>query len=575
MFAAARDVTELKRFEQTLQQTNVELESAKSVAEKANLAKSDFLSGMSHEIRTPLNAIIGFSTLALNTDLSPKQHDYVRKISDSGVSLLGIISGILDFSKIEAGKLEMEQTLFSLDDALSSVIAVVEQKAVDKRIELLLDVSPEIPRQLVGDSLRLCQVTTNLVGNAIKFTEKGEVELTVTPQERTAGRTKLQFSVRDTGIGLPPEHLAKLFQPFTQADGSTTRRFGGTGLGLAISRRLVDAMGGEIGVESEPGRGSTFWFTMRLGRSTASEPRPVPRPDALRGVRVLVVDDNPTNRRILREQLRTWGVSIDEVENGPGALEHLRTAVLAGAPVGLVLLDMQMPDMSGLDVAQAVCADPRIAGVPMILLTSWGQSLPTEARGAGIVACLPKPVRLPQLMRAMLEALAPAPARPAPQHRLASLPPALASQPSASRGHILAAEDNLVNQQLITRLLAKAGYTADIAANGSEAVAAVARVRYDAILMDCQMPEMDGYEATALIRVAEAGTGRRIPIIALTASAMESDRNRCFAAGMDDYLSKPVKPAALVAMLDRWMPPGEPADGDPSSVGPMATVASS
>ncbi len=548
VFAAARDVTELKRFEQTLQQTNVELESAKSVAEKANLAKSDFLSGMSHEIRTPLTAIIGFSTLALDTDLSPKQHDYVRKISDSGVSLLGIINGILDFSKIEAGKLEMEQTLFSLDDALSSVIAVVEQKAVDKRIELLLDVSPEIPRQLVGDSLRLCQVITNLVGNAIKFTEKGEVELTVTPQERTAGRTKLQFSVRDTGIGLPPEHLAKLFQPFTQADGSTTRRFGGTGLGLSISKRLVEMMGGDIWAESEPGTGSTFSFTARFG--VESEENSPPRiSEAMNGIRVLVADDNVASQKILVKLLSTLPVRVDTVISGSEAISAIQSQDAAD-PYQLILMDWQMPEMDGIEAARRIKGDLTLSVIPAIIMITpfGGETDQADAYEAGADGFLRKPITASSLFDAIVGILSP--------EELSAVKRSLNSLETVynfTGAHILLVEDNEINQQLVIKLLEGAGLTVDVANNGREAVemVTVAGHPYDMVLMDIMMPEMDGYEATRCIRLDSRFSA--LPILAMSAHALVEDRQKTVDAGMNDHITKPIDPQVMFRAMGRYL----------------------
>jgi PAS domain S-box-containing protein len=548
VFAAARDVTERKRLDQTLQDTNVKLESAKFAAEKANLAKSDFLSSMSHELRTPLNAIIGFSTLALNTDLSPKQHDYIRKISDSGVSLLDIINGILDFSKIEAGKLEMEQTLFRLDDALSSVIAVVEQKAIDKRIELLLDVSPEIPQQLVGDSLRLCQVSTNLVGNAIKFTEKGEVELTVTSQERTAGRTKLQFSVRDTGIGLPPEHLAKLFQPFTQADGSTTRRFGGTGLGLSISKRLVEMMGGDIWAESEPGTGSTFSFTAWFDiASTENSPPSIP--EAMNGMRILVADENVASQKILVKLLSTLPVRVDTVDSGSEAITAVQSQDAAD-PYQLILMGWQMPEMDGLEAARRIKGDLTLSTVPAIIMIApfGGETDQADAYEAGADGFLRKPVSSSSLYDAIVGILSP--------EELSAVKRSLHRLETAynfTGAHILLVEDNEINQAFATELLKVVGATVDVANNGREAVERVVSggQRYDMVLMDIQMPAMDGYEATRNIRADFRF--KALPILAISAHALVEDRQKTIDAGMNAHITKPIDPKALFSAMSRYL----------------------
>jgi len=372
--------------------------------------------------------------------------------------------------------------------------------------------------------------------------------------EEHANGLTVRVEIRDTGVGIPLEARSRLFKPFSQADGSTTRRFGGTGLGLVICRRLVDLMGGQIGVESEAGRGSTFWFTVSFAKATAPVKVAVPASArTLHRVRALVIDDNATNRQILRTQLQSWGLRVDEADGGPAGLACLRAAAGSGDPHGVILLDMQMPGMSGLDVARAVRAEPHPQALPMILLTSWLEpSLSAAAVGAGVSACLPKPVRPRRLLEALAGVLEPKTHSPRfEEEPVAAVAPAVSP---GVRGRVLAADDNAVNKKLITRLLEKAGYIADAVENGREAVESVTRVDYDAVLMDCQMPVMDGFEATRMIRAAESGRGRHVPIIALTASAMESDRERCLAAGMDDYLTKPIKPAELAEVLARWVP---------------------
>ena len=555
VFAAARDITERKRIDLALQETNVELGSATSVAEKANLAKSDFLSNMSHEIRTPMNAIIGMSYLVLKSDLTPLQRDQINKIMNSGRHLLGIINDILDFSKIEAGKLTVEHTEFELEKVLDNVANLIVDKASVKGLELVFDIDKNVPLKLIGDPLRLGQILINYSNNAVKFTKKGEISIVISLREQTETDVLIYCGVRDTGIGLTEEQMSRLFQSFSQADTSTTREFGGTGLGLVISKKLALLMGGEVGVNSNPGEGSTFWFTARLRKGVAHQ-KPLRLPSDIQGKRVLVVDDNNSARLVLGNMLGNMSFKVDQVDSGKAAIAAVIHAESAGLPYELVLLDWQMPVMDGIETARQLGELPLRHKPHLMMLAAYGnEAVIRGAKAAGVENVLTKPVNASALFDGVVQVLG---GFLSGKYSTIDAPSYTFAQLATIRGaRVLLVEDNDLNQEVATGLLWDAGFAVDVAENGQIALDRVRSSYYDIVLMDMQMPVMDGVTATLEIR--KDARFRDLPVVAMTANAMQGDRARCMAAGMNDHVAKPIEPEDLWKALLKWVKPRHPA----------------